>query len=172
MFHPSPITAAVISLPVITHSCSPSQFPIPVPRFPSPFPFPIPVPRTRSPFLVPVLFQVPIRLKVSPFLSINYNINHVSAPSIFFFDLDSRKSTGFARRCITTYNNYTEAFARNSNLQHNSIGKLDILSESCFIRFQSFANSYLPTRDASMNILGECVYVSYINQILSFKKIA
>ena len=106
VFHPSPVTAAVILFPVITHSCSPSQFPIPVPRFPSPFPFPIPVPRTRSPFLVPVLFQVPILLKVSPSLSINYNINHVSAPSIFFFDLDSRKSTGFARRCITTYNNY------------------------------------------------------------------
>ena len=106
VFHPSPVTAAVILFPVITHSCSPSQFPIPVPRFPSPFLFPIPVPRTRSPFLVPVLFQVPILLKVSPSLSINYNINHVSAPSIFFFDLDSRKSTGFARRCITTYNNY------------------------------------------------------------------
>ena len=117
VFHPSPVTAAVILFPVITHSCSPSQFPIPVPRFPSPFPFPIPVPRTRSPFLIPVLFQVPILLKVSPSLSINYNINHVSAPSIFFFDLDSRKSkassVGASLHTITTRRSLPETHAYN-----------------------------------------------------------
>ena len=167
MFHPSPIIAAVNSFPV-THSCSPSYFPILVLRLRSRSPSPFPVP--RSPSLYFFMFLSSWRYPhPCPSTIIWIMLAH---HQYFIFNLDSRKPTGFARRCITTYNNYTEAFARNSNLQHNSIGKLDILSESCFIRFQSFANSYLPTRDASMNILGECVYVSYINQILSFKKIA
>ena len=118
VFHPSPITAAVISFPVITHSCSPFQFPIPVSR---------PRSRSRSPFPVPV---------------------------------------GATLHTITT----RRPLPVTQNLQHNSIGKLDILRESRFIRFQSFANSYLPTRDVSLNILGECDYDSYINQNSPSKK--
>ena len=37
--------------------------------------------------------------------------------------------------------------------------------------FQSFVNSYLPTRDVSLNILGESVYVGYINQHYPSKKL-
>ena len=138
-------------LPVTYHSCSHflSSY--------NPFLFPVLVSYPRSPYPVPRSLSLYFFMFLSswryphpcPSTMIWIMLAH---HQYFILNLDNRKPTGFARRCITTNNNYTEAFARNSNLQHNSVGKLDMLSESRFIMFQYLPNSYMRTCDASLNI--------------------